>query len=137
MFKTCSAFGPVPAVIAITLAATLGMGPAQAQFFKDAQLEAALHADKPGDMARLARERAASAPADPQTVLLHAVLALERSDAAPRKDALARAETRFTRCATVPADRSRMSKPAPPSIVSAPADTMKRSLPAVPVSRSA
>ena len=66
--------------------------PAQAQFFKDAQLEAALRADKPGDLARLARQRAASAPTEPQTVLLHAVVALERDVAAPRKDALTRAE---------------------------------------------
>jgi len=67
-------------------------GPVQAQFFKDAQLEAALRADKPGDLARLARERAASAPAEPQTALLHAVVALERDEPAPRKEALARAE---------------------------------------------
>jgi len=79
-------------LLAPLCAAALWASPAQAQFFKDAQLEAALRADKPGDLARLARERAASAPAEAQTALLHAVVALERDAAAPRKDALARAE---------------------------------------------
>jgi tetratricopeptide (TPR) repeat protein len=90
MFKTFSAALRLPAWLAI--GAALVAVPAHAQFFKDAQLEAALRADKPGELARLARERATSAPTDPQTVLLHAVVALERDDAAPRKDALSRAE---------------------------------------------
>jgi tetratricopeptide (TPR) repeat protein len=71
------------------LFALAAAAPAEAQFFKDKQLEAARG---PAELKRLVRERLASAPNDPQTVLAAAVVALDADDAAPRKAAIARAE---------------------------------------------
>lgn len=66
--------------------------PAQAQFFKDRELEAASAANRSDELARLARERSARAPNDPQTVLVQAVVALDGDKPDVRKAAIARAE---------------------------------------------
>ena len=67
--------------------------PAQAQFFKDRELEAASAANRNDELARLARERSTRLPNDPQTVLAQAVVALDGDKPQERKAALARAES--------------------------------------------
>ena len=80
------------------LAASLGLGlymaatPLTAQTLKDPALEALYVGDRGEELQRLANQRLASQPDDAQAVLALTLVALERDDAAARRQALARAE---------------------------------------------
>ena len=74
--------------LGLALAAT----PLAAQTLKDPALEALYLADRSEDLQRLATQRLAAQPDDAQAVLALALVALERDDAAARRQALARAE---------------------------------------------
>ena len=66
--------------------------PLHAQTLKDPALEALYVADRGAELQRVANQRLASQPDDAQAVLALALVALERDDAAVRRQALARAE---------------------------------------------
>ena len=77
---------------AFSLAFCLVAPPLHAQTLKDPALEALYVGDKGDELQRVANQRLASQPDDAQAVLALALVALERDDAAGRRQALARAE---------------------------------------------
>jgi tetratricopeptide (TPR) repeat protein len=76
-------------VLAVALLAAAVAAPAQ--MLADPALEALYQADRPAELQRSAQQRLASQPDDAQAVLALALVALERNDAALRRDALERA----------------------------------------------
>lgn len=79
---------PIPIALIAVVTTT---GAASAQTLSDGALESLYQANRSAELQRAAQQRLAAAPEDAQAVLALALVALDRNDAALRRDALERA----------------------------------------------